>query len=341
VIGAPNKDCSKGVDCGAAYVFTRAADGAWTQEQKLVSVELDGIDHFGRSVALSRDGARALIGASGVDCGAGTFSCGAVYEFVRNGASWTEVAKIPSPLQVSASGFGNQMALSGDGQTLIVARFFDIPGGNLDVFRRSGGVWVQEATIAAPGDCSLFFGQGLDVSDDGNTVLVSEQDDFFCLNPVPSRVFVYARQGGSWAQQAELIPKGPLGRAVALSGDGNKALVGVLEPNSCTEGLTGRVAFVFTRQGETWSEEGPLLVRNPRPAMVSTSVGLSNAGDLAAAIGYVECKNGGFTPVPEPDSSKLHIFGDGALTEVPALSGLGLAALALALAAAGAALLRR
>ncbi|MCI5183381.1 MAG: hypothetical protein D3921_12860 [Candidatus Electrothrix sp. AW1] len=50
---------------GSAYVFSRATDGSWSQQDKLTAEDGATNDRFGRSVSLSADGGIALIGSSG------------------------------------------------------------------------------------------------------------------------------------------------------------------------------------------------------------------------------------------------------------------------------------
>lgn len=66
---------------GSAYVFSRAADGTWSQQAKLTAAD-GGAGHlFGHSVSLSGDGGTALIGA-GYHDGKGEHA-GAAYVFTR------------------------------------------------------------------------------------------------------------------------------------------------------------------------------------------------------------------------------------------------------------------
>src|SRR5713101_978545 len=79
VVGAPGSDAA-GSSSGATYVFTRDAEGHWTQGQKLTPSDGATGDLFGNSVALNND--TMLIGARG-DSSQGNFA-GAVYVFVRD-----------------------------------------------------------------------------------------------------------------------------------------------------------------------------------------------------------------------------------------------------------------
>jgi len=54
---------------GAAYVFTRAG-ASWSQLEYVKASNTDAVDIFGRSLALSADGATLVVGAEGEDSGA-------------------------------------------------------------------------------------------------------------------------------------------------------------------------------------------------------------------------------------------------------------------------------
>jgi hypothetical protein len=98
IVGAKSEDGGAGnplANAGAAYVFSR--DGTtWSQQAKLVSDDLQFVDNFGQSVAISGDGNTAIVGVAGEDGGVGDplTSAGAVYVFTRSGSTWTQQAKI-------------------------------------------------------------------------------------------------------------------------------------------------------------------------------------------------------------------------------------------------------
>jgi hypothetical protein len=85
-------------------------------------------------------------------------------------------------------------------------------------------------------------------------------------------------RGGTWTQQGPKLVgtgnagKGLQGRSVALSADGNTALVGGFGDNS----LTG-AAWVFTRSDGTWAQQGLKLVGTggSAPTQQGRSVALS------------------------------------------------------------------
>ena len=145
------------------------------------------------------------------------------------------------PVQIS-------VALSSDGNTAI----FGNPGDNSNtgatwVFTRSGGVWTQQGNklvgTGAVGSAQQGFSVAL--SGDGNTALMSGPYD---NSTQIGATWVFTRSGGVWTQQgSKLIGSGAVGSphqgwSVALSGDGNTALVG--GPDDA--GDTG-AAWVFVR----------------------------------------------------------------------------------------------
>ncbi len=96
------------------------------------------------------------------------------------------------------------------------------------------------------------------MSGDGNTALIGSPDN---APGLIGAAWVFVRSGSTWAQQgAKLSPndeagEGEFGTSLALSNDGNIALIGALYDNNTTEGA----AWTFTRSGSTWAQEGAKL----------------------------------------------------------------------------------
>ncbi|MHB8647027.1 MAG: IPT/TIG domain-containing protein [Thermomicrobiales bacterium] len=102
---------------GAAYVFVRSGT-TWSQQQKLIANDGTYEDFSGRSVAVSRDGATAVIGADGGNSGAG-----AAYVFVRSGTTWTQQQKLIANDGVFNDAFGSAVAVSRDGSTAVIGAY--------------------------------------------------------------------------------------------------------------------------------------------------------------------------------------------------------------------------
>src|SRR5208283_3546293 len=96
-------------------------------------------------------------------------------------------------------------------------------------------------------------GSSVALSGDGNTAIVGGPYD----NMNSGALWVYTRNGDVWTQQSsKLIGDGAVGQAaqgfsVALSADGNTAIVGGPHDNS----YTGAV-WVYTRSGDVWTQQG-------------------------------------------------------------------------------------
>src|SRR6516164_3218521 len=126
-------------------------------------------------------------------------------------------------------------------------------------------------------------GWSVALSGDGNTAIVGGRED----DSGTGAAWVFTPSGGVWAQQgSKLVGTGAVGNAnqgtsVALSGDGNTAIVGGWGDNS----RAGAV-WVFTRSGGVWSQQGSKLVGTGGvEAAQGWSVALSDDGNTAVVGG--------------------------------------------------------
>ena len=233
---------------GAAWVYTRS-DGLWSQQGgKLVGTGAVGTAWQGSAVALSADGNTAIVGGLADDVGAG-----AAWVYARSGGVWSQQGgKLAGADAVGSAQQGFSVGLSGDGNTAIVGGWNDSTNGAFGVgaawvYARSGGVWSQQGgKLVGIGAVGLAF-QGISsaLSADGNTAIVGGDFD----SRGSGAVWVYTRSGGGvWSQQggklvgADAAGTAWQGRAVALSGDGNTAIVGGWSDNN-----NAGAAWVFAR----------------------------------------------------------------------------------------------
>jgi FG-GAP-like repeat/FG-GAP repeat len=252
VIGAPGDN----VEVGAAWVFTRS-NGVWTQGQKLAANDEAGQAQFGTAVALSADGNTVIVGGPNDNFA----TMGAAWVFTLSNGIWTQQG--PKLIGTGANFVdgigifqGYSVALSADGNTALIGGPQDSPGGAAWVFTRNNGVWTQQGQKLIGNGASANSGQGWSValSGDGNTALIGEPGDpVFIINDfyAVGATWVFARSNGVWTQQGQkLVGTGYLfgsnqGNAVALSGDGNTALIGGPLDND-PPSLTG-AAWVFAQ----------------------------------------------------------------------------------------------
>ena len=185
---------------------------------------------------------------------------------------------------------GSSVSLSADGNTAIVGGSADNAGvGAAWVYTRSGGVWSQQGIklVGAGAVGSASQGTAVSLSADGNTAIVGGPYD----DGGTGAVWVYTRSGGVWSQQgSKLVGTGATvipyqGYAVALSADGNTAIVGGYYDN----GAVG-AAWVYTRSGGVWTQQGGKLVGTGSvgPAFQGYSVSLAADGNTAIVGGYYD-----------------------------------------------------
>ncbi len=116
------------------------------------------------------------------------------------------------------------------------------------------------------------IGQSICVSADGKTALVGGPTDNFGKGAV----WVYVLSGNTWVQQGLKFQRTGVvnfGWSVALSADGNTAIIGAPDINNT--GTNGSL-WVYKRTGTTWAKNA--LVQSG-PGAVGQSVGVSAAGD--------------------------------------------------------------
>jgi hypothetical protein len=271
-------------DAGARYPLR--IDPLVQQGAKLTGSGESGAAGFGTYLALSADGNTALI-AGPNDNG----NVGAAWVFTRSGSTWTQQGpKLTGSGETGAAQFGSYVALSSDGNTALIGGQYDNTNvGAAWVFTRSGGVWTQQGAKLV-GNCTSSctnegtgesgegeFGFSVALSEDGNTALIGAPTD----NTKAGAAWVFTRSGGVWTQQGakltaksgEEIGEGWFGTSVALSGDGNTALIS----GAFDSGSFG-AAWVFTRSGGVWTQQGPKLVGNCTSSCANEGTGESGEG---------------------------------------------------------------
>jgi lipocalin len=258
-------------DTGAAWVYTRSGS-VWTQQGKLVGTGAIGIAWQGASVSLSSDGNTAIVGGPH-DNG----DTGAAWVYTRSGNVWTQQGKLVGTGAIGIAGQGQSVSLSSDGDTAIVGGHADNEWkGAAWVYTRSGSVWTQQGSkLVGSGAIGTLSQQGMSVSlsSDGDTAIVGGPSDDY---PGKGAAWVYARSGGVWTQQAKLIGSGatgiaPLqGSSVSLSSDGDTAIIGGPGDND------GKgAAWVYTRSGGVWTQQGSKLVGSGAIGTVTAGQGAS------------------------------------------------------------------
>jgi hypothetical protein len=281
---------SGGIDYSISQVTVEAtpAGASYTQQgAKLVGTGTSGtLTAMGSALKISADGSTAAVGGA-LDNGYD----GGVWIYSRTGSSWTQQASkilgtgvIPGAAGGATQGYA--VGISADGNTLMSGGAYDDDiKGAVWFFTRSGTSWTQQGPKITPADVSgttAAFGAAGELSADGNTAIIGG----FYDNAQGGAAWIYTRSGTSWTQQAKLIASNPVGTAaqgisVAISADGNTALVGGAADDS---GLGA--AWVFTRSGTNWIQQSKLIpTGNTGTANFGIGVALSANGNTAAVGG--------------------------------------------------------
>jgi hypothetical protein len=273
-------------DAGAAWVFTRIGIEWGQQGSKLVGIDAMGPAEQGYSVALSGDGNTAIVGGREDNS-----ELGAAWVWTRSSGMWSQQGSklVGSDAVGSFVRQGNSVALSADGNTAIVGGPDDSSrAGAVWVWTRSStGVWSQQGLkLVGTGAAGSTAVQGWSValSADGNTALVGAFGDSSELGAA----WVFTRSNGVWNQQGpKLVGGGAVGPAeqgysIALSADGNTAILG-----GPGDDASAGAAWVFTRSGGVWNQQGSKLVGNGAVGAANQggSVALSADGNIALVGG--------------------------------------------------------
>ncbi|HVN75193.1 MAG TPA: hypothetical protein VMT19_02670, partial [Thermoanaerobaculaceae bacterium] len=215
------------------------------------------------------------------------WSSAAAAQFAQQGAKLTGTGATGNAWQASAT------AISSDGNTAIAGGYLDSTGtGAAWVFARSAGAWAQQGDklVGTSPTGNANQGWAVAISADGNTAIVGGPAD----NTGAGAAWIFTRSGSSWSQQGnKLVGSGASGAAnqgwsVALSGDGNTALVGAPADNTGVG-----AAWVFARSGSTWRQQGSKLVGTG--AVGSTGQGSSGAVASAGQGSSVALSSDGST----------------------------------------------
>ena len=262
-------------DAGAAYVFVRSGT-VWTQQAYLKASNTDAGDYFGESIAIS--GETIVVstyneksnatGVNGDQTDNSFSSAGAAYVFVRNGTTWTQEAYLKASNTDAGDIFGAHIVISGE--TIVVGA------------RRE--------------DSNATGVNGIETNNS---------------TPNSGAAYVFVRSGTTWTQEAYLKASNTgadqFGISVGISGE--TIVVGAYVEGSNATGVNGDesnnsfsaagAAYVFVRNGTTWTQEAYLKASNTGANdLFGVSVAISDGITVVSSI--------------EEDSNATGVNGDGA-----------------------------
>ncbi len=247
VVGAPlTNGFGGGPEHGRAYVYDRDLAGDWIEKDELGSDDLYSYRRFGESVAINGTGTEIAIGAPGANA---TISTVRFFEPVIS-TFWTE----ESVLVFTAFGTGRVGASidMGQGGTTLAA---GAPGttsgtGALVPLTKGSFSWTSNlvSPTTYPGSAAGDeLGKSVATSSNGSLLLAGAPG----ANSSRGAVHAYTQSGSTWNEAAltvspDNITGDQFGSAVALSNDGNTAIVGA--PGADRDSTTDLgAAYVFQR----------------------------------------------------------------------------------------------
>lgn len=304
-------------DAGARYPVTidPIAQQAYA---KASNTESD--DGFGSAVAVS--GNTVVVGApmesssatgvNGNGFNNNATGSGAAYVFVRNGETWSQEAYLKASNTGEGDGFGWSVAISGD--TIVIGAYQEdsnatiVNGGGSNngaagagaayVFTRNGSIWTQQAYLkASNAGAGDLFGSVVAVAGDTAVIGANREasqatgingDSASNAAYASGAAYVFVRSGTTWIQQAyvkasDTASGAEFGSALGISGD--SLVVGA--PLSASG---AGAAYVFARNGTTWSQQARLQASNSA-ASIWFGQAVAISGDTVVAGAPGEASN--------------------------------------------------
>ena len=326
----PDDSSNNLTDSGAAYVFTKPANG-WadmTQTARLTASDAAADDEFGTSVAVHGD--TIVVGAPEEDPGAR----GSAYIFTKPANDWADMTETAA-LRGESGGdrFGRSVAVYGDTVVVGTPEEGTNDRGEAYVFTKSAatGVWddwnnknASNATAsltALDGSSGDYFGRSVAV--DGDTIVVGapyndydDPDDNAndVSNSGAAYVFTKPATGG-WAtdtETAKLIASeraknDQFGFSVAV--DGNTVVVGADQDDS-----NRGSAYVFAEPQGGWTD-----TEGTDPLTAYDRSGNDRFGNFVAVDGDTVLVG---AVGDDSDKGSAYVFGTGEWADIPG-SGAG------------------
>lgn len=303
IVAAPGREniADEG-ERGLVFMYTRDPDAAWVWNRRnRVTVDTPN-DGFGTSVSISGSDEKTVVIGTPFECVPAEddedclIEAGAAYVYTGSGDSWSQQGHLVAADATSDALFGSSVAASNDGDTVVIGAPIDEaePGteerrGAVYVFARDGETWTQQAKLPGPPDETSLpnsFGASVAVSNDGDTAVIGDPAADEVYGQEAGAAYVYTRTGEAWTMAASIFAEDGdegdvFGDRVAISGDGTTAVITATRDEN-PNGEGAGAAYVFTMDGETWSQQAKLTPEDgDSDDQFGTDVAVTDAGDTA------------------------------------------------------------
>lgn len=282
------------------YVFTRNSNGEWT-ETIINSPDSSRYSHFGQSIDCTPDASTLVIGAMGGGVGAifiyswsgtsyvlnktieqatghdfsvnlsvsdngarilvGTYHSNCAYLYEYSGSDWLLKETFTPGDGQSTDLYGLGVKISGDGNTVAIGAPMHNNRGAVYIYRYNGLIWSQAAKNHSPFSTREYFGRHIDVSRDGDRVVVGMRSWSFGT-PIQGAAFFYEWDGLDYVVSHTFRASDNLtgaddkfGYCVSMTPDGNTVVISA--PGRFTGNPYSEIGkyYIFRRSGSDWIEE--------------------------------------------------------------------------------------
>lgn len=194
------RDDSHSAEAGAVH-FYELNGATWNHIKRVNASDANSGTFFGFSVAMSADGAVAVVGAYNHHAAAS--SAGAAYTFSKSTGNWQQTARLLASDAAAGDEFGYSVDISADGSRLIVgARYFEdnarANAGGAYIFEDVAGVWTQKAILRSAYHYSgANAGWSVSISGDGTQAVLGVPYNTYPVN-AGGAVTYFSEEGGVW-----------------------------------------------------------------------------------------------------------------------------------------------
>lgn len=254
----------------------------WTLGSELTSPTAEAGGNFSVGVAMSADAAVVAVGAPYESHGG--WRRGALHIFRKSGADYLVEQSFPGT--TDGERFGEVVKISGDGDTILVARGTSTSSAR--VYRRMSGAWQRTDNEVGCNDNAFARAQ---LAFDGSALLCAGTG-LLQLRSTTSPTLESIALPGPYSSR-------PV-QAIGIAADGNTIVAGTPETDATAPGNAPGAAFLLLRSGAGWQTKK--LVASDRAFEDFFGYGASMSGD--GAVVYIASRR----QVSATQRGKLYAF---------------------------------
>ena len=281
-------------DEGAVYTYSYNGS-SWTYVNTLLSPNRVASNYFGYKTALDSTGLKMVVSSQLADP-SGVSAAGWVETFTRadTSSTWTAVGSVlVDTTLVASDNFGNSLALSGDGNTLVVGvankdynGFNDTGLVRIYSWNSGASSWVLSTTVTVPEtvtDTGFRFGFGAALNEAADLLVVSS------VTPSGNgKIYTYKKLESVWQKQPQVLQASignsnqSFGTHLSLNSSGKILLVGASTYTGVFASQGGY--YIYDRSdaaGGTW------ILRPGTWPVVASDPGSNDAFGISVALNGV------------------------------------------------------